>query len=132
MRSTISGHHCFRSPEVEGLQEISSYKPALVTNDYDILPLTLVTNDVVDGMFVHTLPGELLVRQMPLEHLPEHHRAREDIDLVVVLRVWVPKLGGLPVHGPDETSNHRSGGLLDFGKPKVCDLRNASRGNEDV
>ena len=99
---------------------------------YGSIPLAFVTDDVIDGMLVHSLPGELLVGQVPLEHLPEHHRAREHIHLVIILRVWVPELRSLPVHGPHETADHRPRGLLNLGQPKVGDFRDALVSDEDV
>ena len=108
----------------------------------------LRTDEVVDGMFVHSLelcqpspasilrsthlPRELLVRNMPLEHLPKDHRTRENINLMVVLRMRVPELGRLPVDGADQASNHRSCRLLDFSQAKVGDLRTTLGGDEDV
>lgn len=78
------------------------------------------------------LPRILLRRVVPLKHLPEHHRAREHIDLVVVLRMCVPELGCLPVDGSDQALHHGPRGLLDLCQPKVGDLGRNFTGDEDV
>ena len=90
-----------RKPLVEGLRRMTKGQPAISSDGRRNVPLTLVADDVIDSVFVHALPGELLVRQMPLEHLPKHHRARKHVYLVVVFRMRVPELGGLPVNGAD-------------------------------
>ena len=69
---------------------------------------------------------------MPLKHFPEDHRTGEDINFVVVLRMWVPELRGLPVNRPDQTADHRPSRLLDLSQPKVCDLGNPLRCDENV
>ena len=83
-------------------------------------------------MLVHTLPRELLVRVVPLENLPIHHREREHVDLVVVLGMRVPKLRRLPVHGAHQAADHRTRRLLDLRETKVCDLCDALGCDEDV
>ena len=70
------------------------------------IPKALGTHSVVDRMLVHAFPREFLVRIVPLQDLPEDHRTREDVDLVVVLWMRVPELGRLPVDGAYQAPNH--------------------------
>lgn len=83
-------------------------------------------------MLVHAFPWKLLAVNMPLEHLPEYHCAREDVHLVVVFRMRVPELGRLPVDSPNQAADHRTSRLLDFRETKVGDLRHAFGCDEDV
>lgn len=78
------------------------------------------------------LPREFLVRIMPLQHLPIYTRARKDVNAVVVFGMSLPQLWCLPVHCANETSNHRSRGLFDFGQPEVGDFSRALRSDEDI
>lgn len=110
----ISEHHCFRRPVMDGLN-VSSVCAVFGPQD-NIPPLALRPHNIIDSMLVHSLekhsglycwrdwycshlPRELLVRHMPLEHLPVHQGARENIDFVVVLGMRMPKFGRLPVNG---------------------------------
>ena len=70
------------------------------------VPVALSADGLVNRMLVHALPGELLVPNVPLQDLPEDHRTREDVDLVVVLWIRVPELGRLPVDGAYQAPNH--------------------------
>lgn len=83
-------------------------------------------------MLVHALPGVLLVRVVPLQDLPVHHRAGEHVHLVVVLGVRMPQLWRLPVHRADHTPNHRPRRLLHLGETEVRDLGDTLRGDKDV
>lgn len=96
------------------------------------VPQTLGAYSLVDSVLVHALPRELLVQNMPLQDLPEDHRAGEHIDLVVVLRMRVPELGRLPIDGADQATDHGTGRLFHLRKTKVGDLGNTPRSNEDV
>lgn len=83
-------------------------------------------------MLVHTLPRELLGRVMPLQDLPKHKCAREDVDFVVVFRMRMPQLGCLPVDSTHQAAYHRPCRLLDFGETKVRDLGNTLTRDQDV
>ena len=92
----------------------------------------LRSDNVVDGMLVHTLPRELFVAHVPLKHLPKDHSTREDVDLVVVLWVWMPELGSLPIDRTNHAPDHRTCGLLYLCQAEVGDLRHTLGGDEDV
>lgn len=63
---------------------------------------------------------------MPLEDLPKHHSARKHVNLVIILRMWMPELWSLPIDRTNEATHHRSRRLLDFGQSKVGNLGDAS------
>jgi hypothetical protein len=73
-----------------------------------------------------------MIGEVPLEHLPVDHRAREDIHLVAIFRMRVPKLRSLPVDRSYQAPNHRPCRLLHFGQSEISNLRNPSGRNQDI
>jgi hypothetical protein len=96
------------------------------------VPLALRTHNVVNRMLVHALPGELLIRKVPLKHLPEDHRTGEHINLVVILGRRRPKLGCLPVNGTNQAPDHGASALLDLSQSKVGNLGMYTTSDENV
>lgn len=83
-------------------------------------------------MFVHALPREFLLLDMPLQHLPVHHGARENVYLMIVLGVCMPQLRRLPVDGTNQATDHGPRRLLHLSQTKVCNFGSPARGDEDV
>ena len=70
-------------------------------------------------MLVHAFPRVLLFSPMPGQDFPEDHTATKHIHFMIVFRMRVPELRGLPVDSPDQAADHRVGRLLDLRKTKV-------------
>jgi len=88
------------------LHQVDQFRTPLPLETFCRRSLALCADDIINGMLVHTLPGILGIWQMPLEHLPIYHRAREDVNLEVVFWLRMPQLWCLPVDRPDQTSDH--------------------------
>lgn len=52
MRATISGHHCFLSPVIEGLEAVVSEQIVASSRN---LPLPFSAHNLINSVFIHSL-----------------------------------------------------------------------------
>ena len=131
------------------LYQIHNFWTPLFSQPGNWWSLSFLAHGLVNGMLVHTLqrdsilqnmcrgkathlPWESYIRLMPLEHLPVHTTTRENVDLMVVLRMCYPKLWRLPVNSPHKTPYHWACWLFNLCQTKIGDLGGTLRCNKNI